>query len=278
MNIINTRIKLFSIIGALAILSPSGFGQLIIPLGTPGDDYIGGDPTNSIYDGADVVGTNSVFDLTGGEFSYDTGTGSLEVKILGNYFDNILSNTGLLGTEMGDLFISTDGLNWGGFGENTDTTQDYFGSGNETSWEYAVKLGTYEQPGLTSGTVMNGQMLQITDPGTQIQQSSAGGIYRAKQEHQVSGQWAHNFIDPTWMIEDGALTVTINDFSNFFGTDIESMGFHWTMSCANDVVEFEMVFPTGTITVVPEPATIGVLGLLGMVGILLLRRRILRRK
>ena len=274
----NTIKKTLGILILTMLLGLSAHGQLIIPLGTPGDNYIGGDPTSSSYDGADVIGANSVFDLTGGEISYNTATGSLEVKILGNYFDNILSDTGLLGTEMGDLFISTDGLNWGGSGENSDTTLDYVGSGNETSWEYDVQLGTYKQPGLSSGTVIDGKMIDMSADGVGVSLSNAGGIHRALQEHQVTGQWAHNLTDPTWVIEDGSLTMTINDFAGFFGTGIETMGFHWTMECANDVIEFELVFPTGTITTVPEPATIGILGLMGMTGILFLRRRIVRRK
>lgn len=70
---------------------------------TINDNYIGAAPTHASYWGADVVGRDCFFDVDRMEVNYSQG--EMTVDIYSRYFNNI----GRYGTEMGDLFISTDG-------------------------------------------------------------------------------------------------------------------------------------------------------------------------
>ena len=253
------------------------------------DTYWGGRPvyTNSniaaVSFNHDVVGSLDVFDLTGYEVVQDLSTDSLQVIIHGNYFDNLLVGQGLETTQMGDLFISTDGL----VDNDTEaaTLTDYFNSSETkavdyTTWEYGVQLGTYlNGDGLLSGqNVLAGDVHQITDADAQIKRSWLNkdwSVYRSNQE--VSLNFAHdaNSTDASWYIDttggNNFLSITINNFTSLFGV-YEKLGFHWTMSCGNDVLEFEWT----NVNPVPEPQTVAIYGVLAMGACLYLRRRLIK--
>lgn len=248
------------------------------------DDYWGGDPTSNknIYQ-ADVIGQNDVFDLTGFNVQYNDVTDVLDVKIRGNYFEDLLADSNeLLNTYMGDLFISTDGLSW------TDpeeaTLDDYYGQPDATTWEYAATLGTYDNSGgdldnANSGNPKSGQLFEVNDPDNNIELShiNINGIYRENQEVRYDGQGQNALGNPvSWFFSDDEsfLQISIEDSSQFLG-DADEIGFHWTMSCGNDVLEFSM---PGTITPVPEPSLIGALGIGGLFGFLWIRRKRQPRK
>lgn len=245
------------------------------------DDYWGGVPTNANYN-LDVIGESTVFDITGATLSL--GANSLTINIAANYFDNILNNSSsLLGTQMGDLFISTDGLEWTTGG--AATLNDYFGSGNETTWEYAVVLDprknnqglldVFKDGEPNADNAISSEIFEVYED--QILLSAANGIYRANQEYAYDPANQQSVSTASWYISDDykLLSITLNNINSFLG-DASDLGFHWTMSCGNDVIEF--AFENPSVPPVPEPSTIGIAAVVGVLAIGLVRRRIASRK
>lgn len=253
--------------GGIFALGQVGFGQYVSQ-----DNYWGGVPNSDAakYQ-SDVIGANDVFDLTQAEVIMNNG--DLTLNIYGNYFDNIMSGEGLYGTTMGDLFLSVDGLDWTNGG--AATLDDYFMSPDSyTTWEYAVKLGKYDNEGDDLGTEQVATIHAITEDDIVLSNPGDGVYFREFQEFQVDTD-SNPVGLATWYIDeagaeanDDFLSITIAGFEDLFGSAFD-VGFHWTMSCGNDVIEFQPV---------PEPTTIGILGAAGLMGILFLRRRIVRRK
>ncbi|NBD38680.1 MAG: PEP-CTERM sorting domain-containing protein [Verrucomicrobia bacterium] len=263
-------------ISALLFSGAALSAQAVFP-----DLYWGGDPTSnkSVYQ-ADVIGEGDVFDLTGFNLRYNDLTDVLDVQIHGNYFDDLLADADeLLDTYMGDLFISTDGLSW--IDGEEATLDDFYGQPDATTWEYAATLGTYDNAqghldGVDSDNPMSGSLLSVTDPDTNIELSKAGrGVFRGNQEVRYIGGGASQ-VPVSWFFSDdhSFLQISIADAGSVFG-DADEIGFHWTMSCGNDVLEFSM---PGNITPVPEPSLIGILGIGGLFGFLWMRRRRQNRK
>jgi hypothetical protein len=235
------------------------------------DEYIGADPTHNGYDGEDRIGDANVFEISGWRTDEDVNADTLTVSIQSTYFDNYQSGNNLLGTTLGDLFISTNGLSWN---NPADTVNDSFAIPGSTKWDMAVDLpDSFSQAGSAG-------LFAITDSNILLAQDvlePTNNIYRADQEvllkdlgnSVATAQWSFNFDDP----QNGILSVTFNNVSSLFGTG-NDIGFHWTMTCANDVIEFEHTI----LTPVPEPATLGLLGGFGLMGYLFIRRRFKARK
>ena len=267
--------KIFILTSVAALIFLAGASVSAQPVFS--DNYWGGDPTsnNGKYQ-ADVIGETGVFDLTGYNVQYDSFADVLSVQVHGNYFDDLINNSSdLLDTTMGDLFISTDGLAWED-GEAA-TLDDYFGQSGATMWEYAASLGTYdnsqgELDGVNKANPENGGLYAINDPSSEIKPSSVGGggIFRENQEVRYTGQTTASLAPVEWFFSDdhSFLQISIQDAGSMFG-DAEEIGFHWTMSCGNDVLEFST---PQSITPVPEPSLIGALGIGGLLGYLGLRR------
>jgi hypothetical protein len=240
-------------------------GQAIFP-----DTYWGGQPTNPVY--KDVVGSFDTFDLSHVETTVSGA--SVTINIYGNYFDNILSGEDLFKTTMGDLFISVDGLAYNDV--EADTLDDYFQSPTSyTTWEYAVRLGTYYNMNgvLDDEAVQFGTVHAITENDVVLTTPNGYTNYRANQEWQIDPE-SRIVGGATWYIGstgDGPnsnfLSIIIEDFGNIIGLPTDS-AIHWTMSCGNDVVETPIV---------PEPSTIGILGAAGMAVLLVVRRRFTRK-
>jgi len=238
------------------------------------DQYIGAEPNKPYWAGSDVMGTFETYSLTNWSVSLDQGADTLTVQVFGSYFDAFMATPAQTSTALGDLFISTDGLNWD---TTPETLTDQFGS---TSWEYAVQLGTYYNTnnvigGYNAGSPLAGDVVAISDPGTQIKLSDEffpppydTQAYRQFQEVQVKNMTEQDRVGgATWYVDtdEDMISITIADFTQIFGEDaFGNLGFHFTMSCANDVVEFA----------VPEPSTVGILAALGLMGVLYIRRRI----
>ena len=237
------------------------------------DLYIGAAPTNNNYVGLDRIGDAGVFEISGFRTDQDTDADTLTVSIKSTYFDNSQSGTSLLGTALGDLFISSTGLSWD---TTAETLNDSFAIPGSTKWDFGIDLPeTFSQAGLAS-------VYSITDDNILLSNDvlePTNNIYRADQEVALTGlqpnqavstaEWSFSFDDPN----EGVLSMTINNVSSLFGAG-NTLGFHWTMTCANDVIEFEHVI----LTPVPEPATLGLLGGFGLIGYLFIRRRFKTRQ
>lgn len=204
------------------------------------DTYIGGTPTHSFWVGKDIVGDAALFDVSRMEVSF-LSANTMTIDIYSRYFNNI----GTYGTQLGDLFLSTNG---------------YQGDGEQ--WEYALKLDSY-LPTTTSGAIAlyNVQTANIVN-------SSAlpGYIYRAGQEVQYNPANQTALATGSWNLFNIGGSSDTDDFLRFtfaydFG-DVSTYGLHWGMTCGNDVVE-------GTAPV-PEPSAMLLFGtgLMGLGGIL----------
>jgi len=240
------------------------------------DDYWGGNDTDGIDD-KDVIGSAFVYDIDNMKVNI-VGT-TLRVTINTNYagkadqFDN---NTGY-----GDLFLSETWAPHGAapYKDDTDATG--------TVWSHALSLDgdVYD----AAGDIVRDSSTRMTNVNNSVSLFELSGSnddsailsddvyfshHRAEQEVIVdrldAGGVANAYATDTGL--DGLFT--INDASDYIhfeidiaGTDIEdwtTIALHWTMTCANDVIEGE-----GD---VPEPAILGLLAI-GLLGFGVSRRR-----
>jgi hypothetical protein len=208
------------------------------------DNYIGENLTYPSYSG-DIIGDASFFDVIKMEVSFDS-PNTMTVDVYSRYFDNI----GKYETELGDLFISTDGY-----------------SGDGEDWEYVLKLDDYHgNPGDTG--ILN--LYEVDDEKITSSFAPSGYIYRPGQEVQYNAGDQNFLTTGSWGIFDNGTPSDQDDFLRFviaydFG-DVSEFGFHWTMTCANDVIEGGAPAP------VPEPTTALLFGA-GLAGLAGLYRR-----
>jgi len=220
------------------------------------DNYIGSDPIGSNYDGKDIVGTSESFDVHGISLDIDRNKHEISINILSNYFDNI----GQYFTELGDLFISSDGYN-----PQQPSSADNMNNGED--WEYAVVLNEH----LANGGTF--KLYEVIDENIITSYAPNNYIYRQYQEVQYKpGDNQSYLTSGNWFINSDLTTLSLvmampNDLWN------KTIGFHWTMTCANDVIEGSVESPPHA----PEPATMFLVGsgLLGLAGI---RKRVSRGK
>jgi len=234
------------------------------------------------------IGKGSSNDHMGGD-AYDIYSmavsrvnGMMTVKINTKFVNyNTQSNI-----DFGDLFMSTEGVNGGPVWDPTGNAGNgYTGNNGDnafttgTQWDYVYDLGGAGRQ-LTGNNINNSsaQLHELNDydlndasdednfkygtsrdPGTHL--------YRVEDE---SAAYANSF-------GGGSVeTSTSNNYLQFVfdvsGTQLataEQIAFHWTMSCANDIIQGVADFSKK----VPEPAAVGLL-LLGLTGIGFARRRI----
>jgi len=198
--------------------------------------------------------------------------GSLIVKIYSqtdNYFGKWLGGT--ISDAPGDLFLSTTGWNPLASSSSPDPdgngVQNYNGDGKGvgTDWNFAVVLNDlYGTP--------NNNVFPTNSTGTStLYSTTAGTIFYGTARDAQEAWFAPT--DPsitttgTWSISTGAnpyLTITTSLAGMTGWENVREWGLHWTMACANDVIEGS--YP------VPEPATALLFGA-GLAGLAAFGRR-----
>ena len=226
------------------------------------DNYVGGTPTGSGWNGADVIGDSDKFDIS--SLTFDIGSSNLDVSVVSSYFDNV----GQYGTQLGDLFISTNG--WHPFGSSPYTSDN---ASNGETWEYALVFSDHGSSAAQSqnptsflghsGTV---SLYQVTNASQIILSNAPGGIFRGNQEVQFNNTGLQALATGTWNIADlpgGYDQLNLSIALASFGV-VSDWGFHYAMTCGNDVIEGGAA--------VPEPAT-GAMLIMALGGAAALKRR-----
>lgn len=212
------------------------------------DHYIGSDD----HGYGDVIGQPGSFDvsavdinLAGSLLSIDVTT-SFANNGLGTYQG--YTNNGL-GIGFGDLFLANEWTPSGSAPYKADNWQ------TGTDWDYGFAIDDRWNPGGTGiwhelGDTQNGDV-DLSDD------YMSGGIFRNGQEVAVDTSIATAMQGQpmNWSV-DGANNRVSFTF-DIAGTSLENsdvIGFHWGMTCGNDVIE-------GAYNRVPEPGTLALLGL-----------------
>ncbi|OVE71799.1 hypothetical protein BVX93_02265 [bacterium B13(2017)] len=208
------------------------------------DQYIGAAPTHPKYVGEDIIGSPDLYDITKLDINVDNNV--LNAAIHSNYFDNIGSGSTLLG----DLFISTDGY-------SPVIPSEYDEQSNGEDWEYVITLDDH------SGNTTSGSAYLYSVDDQRIISSFAPGnfIFRANQEVLYDNTGLPYLEIGTWSLNHdfSYLEIAINIVAPWL--HIQEFGFHWGMTCANDIIE-------GKVNIVPEPLSFVMfgVGLLGFIG------------
>ena len=220
------------------------------------DKYHGG----SGYTNGTIVPEGDVFGSPGGfnvsKMTVDITAADIKVDIYSRYFDNI----GLYGTQMGDLFVSTD--SWTPFGSAADFYNTDVASNGE-DWEYVLVLDNHSANSGTLGLyAVNSSNIILSGgtfgyrPGQEVQYNVRG------QNLLGSGNWSINNLGG--VDTDDYLSLSI---ANNIGLTSSDFAMRWTMNCGNDIIE-------GGSSPVPEPATMILFGsgLMGLIGSRVRRR------
>ena len=219
------------------------------------DNYVGGNDHG--YN--DVIGDYR-FKVHGMDVTIDDDY-LMTVDIRTNYVNHI----GAYGTELGDLFISING--WNPYGSAANGYK-YDNSANGEKWEYAfdVSEGKLFDISAAQGSIRTSD--QVYGPG------HSGYIYRNGQEVQIDSTGLTALTTGTVGMDSDSLTLSFSIADMVAGLDTFTLGFHWGMTCGNDVIEGAIDPITNTTNPVPEPGTLILLGggLLGM--FTMLRKRI----
>jgi len=241
-------LAVFSIV-SLSNLVLSGSSQAY----TITDTYYGADA----HGYGDIIGNATLFDISKMEVTFSSGT--LTVDIYSRYFNNI----GASSTELGDLFISNNG--WHPYGIAPYLSDN---SSNGEKWEFALVLDNHIG---NSGTA---KLYSINQGTIENSNAPAGYTWRDGQEVLFKPSAGQNPLGTgTWQIYNLGTELDTDDYLRFQisynNWEVQdALGFHWGMTCANDVIEGAAP--------VPEPATMLLLGA-GLIGLAGIGRKRLRK-
>ena len=231
------------------------------------DDSNDSDPA---YSGDVYDPSNQGYDISGMDVTI-SGSGLLTVKIysvnkdyFGQWLNSIDDNGDATMAGPGSLFLSNDG--W----KPSGTAPNYGADGSDSTdnagedWEYVVMLGGFDLNQRSSTYLNSSTSLYATNQGT-----TYGGTERTVQEAWfVPNSINDSSVTGARLDQDATgkyfLTIT-TDLNGITGwQNVREWGLHWTMSCANDVIEGS--YP------VPEPATVLLFGA-GLAGLAAFGRR-----
>ena len=243
------KIAMFMLAASLGVIGWAGSSFAL----TISDGYIGANPTRN-YSHVDVIGQDALFNID--RLEVNLVGDRLVVDIYSGYFDNV----GEYDTRLGDLFLSIDGWN-----PVDPSDQDSMHNGGE-AWELVASLHGKGDIEAKSG---NASLYRL-DPSNAAQyendiltsdEKTDGSryIYRGDQEvqyNQETGQGVLLTDEGSWYISDEMdfLRISVQALvgPDFDLTDIKSLGYHFAMTCGNDVIEGSAP--------VPEPGTVFLLG------------------
>lgn len=214
------------------------------------DEYIGDKYYDSSYvkeDGDVIAIHTNEFDIQWMKVSINT-NGDVKVKIKTKYED------GTRHTTYGDLFVSTDGWNPSGEIGSGYRTDNYL---TGESWEYALNTESSKIYSVDANNIWRSDQ-EFADPYYQDHwyRHSQEVLYKPGDEEASVGDFAFS--------HKGNLIKYAFNLSSFglSWEDELDLGFHWTMTCANDVIEGGIYKAAA----VPEPGTMLLLGM-GIAGL-----------